>query len=63
MLIALIVSSDLVAPVSRYPWQDHKMSWRQRGGGVGRDTEQEIVRNREKEDALCVTVMTSKMLK
>lgn len=26
MLIALIVSSDLVAPVSRYPWQDHEMS-------------------------------------
>lgn len=35
VLIALIVSSDLVASVSRYPWQDHGMSWRQRGGGMG----------------------------
>lgn len=26
VLIALIVSSDLVASVSRYPWQDHEMS-------------------------------------
>lgn len=26
MLIALIVSTDLVALVSRYPWQDHEMS-------------------------------------
>lgn len=26
MLIALIVSTDLVASLSRYPWQDHEMS-------------------------------------
>lgn len=32
MLIALIVSSDLVESVSRYPWQDNETSWRQRGG-------------------------------
>ncbi len=44
MLITLIVSSDLVASVSRYPWQDHEMSWRQRGGRVGyRQTDRQRV--------------------
>lgn len=35
VLIALIVSSDLVESVSRYPWQDNESSWRQRVGGGG----------------------------
>lgn len=35
MLIALIVSLDLVASVSRYPWWDHEMFCRQGKGRVG----------------------------
>lgn len=34
-MITLIVSSDLVASVSTYPWQDHNMSLNSNQNGPG----------------------------